>query len=122
VYTGGPVERSIDRGTYRIDVHAAVKSRAPVARLKEFVQLDWKPVAALPAQVDEEVDVDGDGRPDLRVRFAVPRDKNARPRADVEPLGGRFEALAGVSNDGFDRIFVRVDDTMMLRVPLRETP
>jgi hypothetical protein len=40
----------------------------------------------------------------------------------VEPLGGRFEALAGVSNDGFDRIFVRVDDTMMLRVPLRETP
>jgi hypothetical protein len=122
VYTGGAVARTIDRGAYRIEVHAPVRSQALVPRVRAFVQMDWKPVAALPGQVSEEVDVDGDGQADLRVRFAVPRDEKERPRADVEPLNGRFEALRGVSNDGFDRIFARVNDALVLRVPLRERP
>lgn len=119
VYTGGDVLRTIPRGAYRIVVHQPVKSRAPLPLTGEYVQIDWTPAAALPAQVSDEVDLDGDGRAELRAVFDVPPQAGAPLKADVEPLGERVQPLKGVGKDRFDRLFIRVKDSLVLRVPLR---
>ena len=118
VYTGGEVVREIARDGYRVRVHRAVYPVTPLQRVEPFVQLDWTPAAALPAQISEEVDLDGDGRADLRVTFAVPRDANAELRVDVEPLGPRVKPLRGVGKDSFYAMIARVGEAVVVRVPL----
>jgi hypothetical protein len=85
---------------------------------KPFVQLDWKPVSALPSHVSEAVDVDGDGQPDIRVSFDVPKDAKAPLRVNVEALNPRYEAMQNVGKEKFSRLIVRVDDAILVRVPL----
>jgi len=118
VYTGGEVVREIARDGYRVRVHRAVYPGTPLQRIEPFVQLDWTPAAALPAQVSEEVDLDGDGQADLRARFSVPRDPNAELRVDVEPLGPRVKALRGVGKESFHAMIARVGEAVVVRVPL----
>jgi len=85
---------------------------------KPFVQLDWSPVSALPAHVSDLVDVDGDGQADLRVTFNVPKDPKTSLRVDVEPLNPRFEAMRNTGKERFSRLIVRVDNSVLVRVPL----
>jgi len=119
IYSGGPKVRSIQLGAYSIDVHRVVKphmlqSEAP------FVQLDWTPMSALPAQVADVVDIDGDGQPDLRVSFNVPRDPKADLHVDVAPLNPRFAAVQNAGKSSFSRLIVRVDNAIVVRVPLNK--
>ena len=60
VYTGGPKVRAIPMGAYSINVHRPVYQHFLQSE-KPFVQLDWRPVSALPRRVSDAVDVDGDG-------------------------------------------------------------
>ncbi len=116
-YVGAPVERSISRDGYRIDIHRPVHRRA-WQRGESFVQLSWSPVKALPPKVSEVIDVDNDGRPDVRISFAVPQDEQA-PVVDAEPLDGRFRALHGVRKESFAALIARVNDRIIVRVPLK---
>ncbi|MDP3001267.1 MAG: hypothetical protein Q8N47_27540 [Bryobacterales bacterium] len=118
VYTGGEVVREIARDGYRVRVHRAVYPATPLQRVEPFVQLDWTPAAALPAQISEEVDLDGDGQPDLRARFSVPRGPNSELRVDVEPLGPRVKPLRGVGKESFYAMIARVREAIVVRVPL----
>jgi len=87
---------------------------------KPFVQLDWKPVSALPQHVSDAVDVDGDGQPDVRVSFDVPKDPKTPLRVDVDALNLRYQAMRNVGKPKFSELIVRLDDAILVRVPLTE--
>ena len=85
---------------------------------KPFVQLDWRPVSALPPQVSDLVDVDGDGQPDIRVSFDVPKDPKAPLCVNVETLNPRYQAMQNAGKEKFSKLIVRVDDAILVRIPL----
>jgi len=118
MYSGGPALRVIQEGAYTITIHRAVYPHM-LQNEKPFVQMDWGPVSALPARVSDVVDIDGDGRPDVRVSFAVPSDAKAPLHVDVEALSGRYEAMQNAGKEKNSRLIVRVDNSILVRVPLK---
>jgi hypothetical protein len=66
-FDGGEVVQTIAHGTYQTHVHRMVFDALIGERKQGFVQVDWVPLDALPARVDEEIDADGDGQADFRV-------------------------------------------------------
>lgn len=117
VYSGGPKVRVIEHGAYTIAIHRAVYPHMLQSE-KPFVQMDWSPVSALPAHVADVVDVDGDGLPDVRVSFDVPTDPKMQLRVDVDALNPRYEAMWQAGKEKYSRLIVRVDDAILVRVPL----
>ena len=117
-YTGGKAAKTIERGGYRIEVYEAVKPHM-LERTEPFVQIVFKPADKLPAQVSEEVDLDGDGQPDVRVSFAVPADANAPMRGDVTALNGKYVSLKNVASESFSRMAVRTGNEVVVRVPVK---
>lgn len=117
MYTGGPKVRTIQAADYTIEIHRPVSPHM-LQREKPFVQLDWKPANALPPHVSEALDIDGDGQPDVHVSFDVPQDAKAPLRVDVEPLNPRYEAMRNVGKQKFSALIVRVDDAILVRVPI----
>jgi len=116
-YSGGVVARTIAKDGYRIAVNQPVKPHL-LQRIEPFVQITWEPASALPAQVSDDVDLDGDGRPDVHVTFAVPTDANAPLRVDVTSLNDRYRSLAGVAKESYSRLIMRTDRGIIVRVPL----
>ncbi len=119
VSSGGEVAYTLPRGAYRIVVNHPVVPNAPLPQVPPFVQIAWEPISALPASVSDEVDVDGDGRPDLVARFAVPREPNAPLTADVQALTSRARSVSGIQRASFASLIARVGDRIVLRVPIR---
>lgn len=119
MYSGGPKVRTVQNGAYSITVHRAVYPHM-LQTEKAFVQLDWSPVSVLPARVSDVVDIDGDGQADVRVSFAVPADRKAPLRVDVEPLNAHYEAMRNAGKERYSRLIVRVDDSILVRVPLAQ--
>ncbi len=123
MYSGGPVVRTVQAEGYTIGIHKAVHPHFWQTE-KPFVQLDWKPAAALPEHVCDVVDVagavgrDGYGKEELRVSFDVPKDPKTPLHANVEALNPRFQAMRNVGKPKFSELIVRVDDTILVRVPL----
>ena len=116
-FSGGTVARTIARNGYQIAVYEPVRPHA-LQRTEPFVQVAFKPAGALPSRVSEEIDLDGDGQPDVRVSFVVPPDPHAPMRGDVTALNSRYQSLANVGGDSFSRLVVRVDNEVIVRVPL----
>jgi hypothetical protein len=119
MYSGGPTVRTIQATGYTIDVHRQVAPHM-WQHEKPFVQLDWRPVGALPSHVSELVDVDSDGKPDLRVNFDVPKNPKATLHVNVEALNPRYEPMHNVAKEKFSALIVRVDDAILVRVPVKE--
>jgi hypothetical protein len=119
IYSGGPRIRTIQQNAYTIDVHRTVTPHM-LQREKPFVQLDWTPVYALGSHVADTVDVDGDGKPDVRVSFDVPTDPNVELQVDVEALNPQFEAVKNARKENYSRLIVRVDDSILVRIPLAQ--
>jgi len=117
-YTGGAVTRRIDRGSYQIAVYEPVYPRG-WQRIEPFVQIDFSPASALPAQVNDAIDLDGDGQPDVRISFAMPTTSLASPRGDVIALNGKYASLKDVGGDSFSRLLVQTGTKIVVRVPLR---
>jgi hypothetical protein len=119
VYSGGPTVRTIQAAGYNIDIHRPVSPHM-FQREKPFVQLDWRPASTLPAHVSDLVDIDGDGKPDVHVSFDVPKDPKAPLRVNVEPLNRRYEAMRNVGKVKFSALIVRVDDAVLVRIPIAQ--
>ncbi len=119
MYSGGPTARTIQAAGYSIEIHRPVSPHM-LQFEKPFVQLDWKPVSALPSHISDVVDVDGDGQPDIRVSFDVPKDAKTPLRVNVEALNPRYEAMRNVGKEKFSRLIVRLDDAILVRVPLTQ--
>ncbi len=115
VYSGGEIARVVDRGDYRIEVFRPVRRSSPLQRIGSFVQLSWKPAAHLPARVSDEVDVDGDGAPDLRVSF-----NPARMEVEVEPRDRRFQPMRSAGVTSFSALIARVNDAIVVRAPMND--
>jgi hypothetical protein len=119
MYSGGPKVRTIKTAAYSIDIHRPVSPHLLQSE-KPFVQLDWKPVSALPEHVSDTVDVDGDEQPDVRVSFDVPKDPKTPLRVNVEALNPHYEAMRNVGKERFSKLIVRVDDAILVRVPIAQ--
>jgi hypothetical protein len=117
MYSGGPKVRTVKTAAYSIDIHRPVFPHM-LQTENPFVQLDWRPVSALPGHVSDVVDVDGDGQPDVRVSFDVPKDAKTPLRVNVEALNPHYEAMRNVGKERFSKLIVRVDDAILVRVPL----
>jgi hypothetical protein len=117
VYSGGPKLRTVQNGSYSITIHKPVLPQMLQSE-KPFVQLDWTPVSALPQHVSDLVDVDGDGRPDIRVDFDVPGNPKAPLRVNVESYNPRYVSMQNAGKERFSRLIVRVDNAVLVRVPL----
>ena len=104
-FTGGAVARTVDHGTYRTDIHCPVFDALIGERKLGFVQVDWTPLEPLPAQIDEEVDVDGDGQVDFRVEWDTGSDQ-----ATLTPYASWVLGLEET---------YRLEDALAIRVNLR---
>jgi hypothetical protein len=120
VITGGPVVRTIPMGSYTIQVHREVSTHM-FQNEKPYVQLDWKPANALAPHISDVVDTDGDGHPDVVVGFDVPRDPKAPLHVTVEPRNPRYAELDNVAKPRFSSLIVRVDDAIVVRIPLADS-
>jgi hypothetical protein len=116
-YSGGTIARTIQRDGYRIMVYQPVQPRL-LERVEPFVQIVFEPADSLPARVSDEIDLDGDGRPDVRVSFSVPADAGAKMRGDVTALNKGYVSLTNVSDESFSRMVVRTGDKIVVRVPV----
>ncbi len=74
-------------------------------RSEGFIQVGWAPSNALPARIDEEIDVDGEGRADLRVEVDT-----ANKASTLTPYASWVLDLEGT---------YRLNDTLAVRVRLR---
>jgi len=119
IYTGGEPALTIERDSYQIVVYEPVLKRAPLSPFDSFVQIVWKPASKLPETVSEQLDLDGDGKPDCVVSFQAPRDPHAKLVVNEEPLTGLVKPMNKVSKDSFSSLIARVNDTIVVRVPLR---
>jgi len=121
MYTGGEPARTLARETYQIVIYKPVPKRAPLSSIGSFVQIVWKPASALPATISEPLDLDGDGQPDCVVSFQVPRNPRATLHVNVKPLNALVKPMNGVSKDSFSSLIARVNDTIVVRVPLENS-
>jgi len=121
MYTGGEQARTIAREGYQIVVYKPVLKRAPLSPTGSFVQIVWKPVSALPPTISEQLDLDGDGQPDCVVSFQALRDPQAKLRVAVKPLNNLVQPMNDVGKDSFSSLIARVNDTIVVRVPLKNS-
>ncbi len=118
-YSGGAIARTIQRNGYRILVYQPVQPRL-FERVEPFVQLAFEPADSLPARVSDEVDLDGDGKPDVRVSFTMPADASTKIRGDVTALNEGYVSLANVADESFSRMVVRTGNQVVVRVPVNK--
>jgi len=67
LYTGGGIARELDHGSWKTRIHEPVFEALLGKPSQGFVQVDWIPKGKLPARISEDLDLDGDGRPDCSV-------------------------------------------------------
>lgn len=120
IYSGGPKVRSIQAAGYTIDIHRQVTPHVFQTE-QPFVQLDWRPARSLPAHISDAVDIDGDGKPDVRVNFDVPTDPKTKLRVNVDSLNPRYESMQNVGKKKFSALIIRVDDAILVRIPVNQS-
>jgi hypothetical protein len=101
---GGEVVQTIDHGRYQTHVHRMVFDALIGERKEGFVQVDWLPPYTLPALIDEEIDIDGDGQADFRVEVVT-----AAKEATLTPYSPLILELEGT---------YRLEDSLAVRVTL----
>ncbi len=117
MYSGGPKIRTVPYAAYAVAIHRPVHPHM-LQNEMPFVQLDWSPASALPAHVSDTVDIDGDGQPDIRASFDVPVDPKAPLRVDVDSHNPRYEAMHNAGKERYSRLIARVDNSILIRIPL----
>jgi len=114
LYTGGEIARVAQREGYRIEIYRPAPRRSPFQKIDPFIQMVWCPADRLPARVSDEVDVDGDGVPDLLVTF-----DSKTLAGSVTPRNTRFRAMHGAGVISFAELIARVNDGIVVRTRLR---
>jgi hypothetical protein len=112
-YSGGEISHVIQRQAYRIVVNRPVPRRSPLQRIGPFIQLAWTPAASLPAHLSDDVDLDGDGAPDVRVAI-----DSHNLVVDVTPLTAPYRPMHSQGVTSFSALIARVQDALVVRIPL----
>jgi hypothetical protein len=106
-FSGGEVRQVIEHDTYQTKLHRIVFDGLVSERATGFVQIDWVPreKQSLPAMVEEEFDINGDGAGEIRVR--------------VDMVAGKAELLRQATWVlGVDPL-IEADSERILRIQLR---
>ena len=92
-FSGGEVRQTLRHGAYKALLHRMVFDGMLSDRATGFVQIDWVPEAkqSLPARIEEDVDIDGDGASDCIIRIDTVRNETQLLQQadwvlDAEPL------------------------------------
>jgi len=86
--TGGEIFRTIDHGTHWTLIHRPVFDGLTGERKDGLIQVEWQPVMALPAMIEESIDFTGDGKEDFSFRLDT-----ATGRAALTPRNASVIAL-----------------------------
>jgi hypothetical protein len=113
VYSGGEVARVIEHEGDRVAVNRPVTRRSPLQRVGSFVQVTWTPVSRVPARVSEQVDLDGDGTPDVLLSL-----DSQKLVMDATPLNPRYRRVHCEGVASFSELITRVNDGLVARLPL----
>jgi hypothetical protein len=112
-YSGGEISHVAERAGYRIVVNRPVPRRSPLQRVGPFVQIAWTPADKLPAHLSDDVDLDGDGTPDVRVAI-----DSHNLIVDVTPLSARYHPMHSQGVTSFSALIARVNDALVVRLPM----
>jgi hypothetical protein len=106
-FSGGEVRQTIDHGSYKALLHRMVFDGLAGERSKGFVQIDWIPLEkqSLPAVLEEDLDIDGDGSNECSIR--------------VDTVRGKTELLRQVDWVLGPEPLITADSERTLRVRLR---
>ena len=104
-WSGGEVVQTIEHGAYQTAIHRLVFDALIGERKEGFVQVAWRPLAALPGRIDEEIDADRDGHLDFRIEL-----ETATRQATLTPYSANVMELKGVYHLG---------ETLAIRVTLK---
>jgi hypothetical protein len=120
VYSGGVIARTVLRSAWQIDIYRPVEPRA-LQDADPFVQIAFRPATALPRRFTDEIDLDGDGRPDIRVQLLIPKDPSARPSGEVIALNPIYRSFRMPGNEiGFSELIAQSNGAMLVRVPIQK--
>ena len=117
MYAGGSIARTISKQNYRIDIYHPVRPHM-FQGWDAFVQVAWVPASTLPAQVSDDLDLDGDGYADARISLAVPSNPQIPVQGQVVALNARFQPVTDVRQQSFSKLIVRTGDKILVRIPL----
>lgn len=107
-YTGGEILRTVDHGAYRTRIRRPVFDGLFGERRDGFIQIEWQPVTALPAVIDEAIDLTGAGQAAFTVRLDTV--------AGVGTLTPRHPAVVALET------LVRVKEGWVARITLHKAP
>lgn len=107
-FTGGAVVRVVDHGRWCTRIHEPVFESLLGRPSCGFVQIDWAPKKNVPVRIGEEIDYDGDGKPDFRVDWRSPSGVPS-----VQALSPQVEGVAE---------YYELAQSYSLRVNLRAHP
>jgi hypothetical protein len=116
-YAGGTVVRAIDHANYKIEISQPVRPRL-LERGESYVQVAFSPASKLPAEIDENLDLDGDGTPDVRLHFAAVGAEETALQGEVTALNANYLSFTSPASKGISRIVARIGDRVVVRVPL----
>jgi hypothetical protein len=120
-FSGGEIAREIDRGNYQIKVYHPVYPALVGEGQKGFIQLVWRPRRALPPQVQEAIDLNGDGTVDCEISFSNPTGEAGPPLLTVHPKSSWVLPVHNSPTTSFEGILVeRVNDAMFIRIPVKK--
>jgi hypothetical protein len=69
-FSGGEIIRTIARENYKTMLHRPVFDGLFGERREGFIQINWVPLGEnLPPDINEEIDIEGDGTDDFRIQF-----------------------------------------------------
>jgi hypothetical protein len=106
-FTGGEEQRIIAHNDYQTVIHRPVFDGLLWEKKEGFIQINWRPISALPPKIVEEIDSSGDGRPDFKIEL-----EPARLQATLTPYNSSVLKLAGI---------YRLKDSTAVRVALHNS-
>lgn len=93
MYTGGEVAKTIENKDYTTIIHKPVFACLVGESQKGFVQVVWRAKGALPAMLEEKIDIDGDEKPDFTLKFDT-----AAKTASFDPQNGAATKIMKIYN------------------------
>ena len=119
-FAGGPVARTLDRGSYQVEISAPAREIGPLEQKFHFVQVSWSPLKALPERIQEQLDLDGDGRAEVALAFAVPKDSAGPLRGSVQVLdSAKVAPIQELGRKDLSALLVRLDQRIVARIPVK---
>ena len=112
----------MERGAYQVAFSAPAGGISPLEQQQRFIQVSWSPLRSLPDRMEEPLDLDGDGRPDVEIIFARPKNRTAPLVAQVNILDSSKIAPVPMKRSDLSdlsSLLVRLEDRVLARFPVK---